>query len=109
MIFSPEYFKLYNGFYENTFMYMEEDILYYIVKRDKLKILYNPNIVIYHKEFLSTDCLDIKAFKSRRFRYKNVIKFCIEFLKLIHKDKVKIKNNSICNYYKQIEYTAETH
>ncbi|CEP94202.1 glycosyl transferase family protein [[Clostridium] sordellii] len=74
LIFSPNYVKKYEGLYNETFMYMEEDILFYICKRDGLKTLYSPHIKIYHKEDSSTDLLLKKGNLKRRFIYKNTIK-----------------------------------
>ena len=51
LIFSPLYVQKYKGLYDNTFMYMEEDILFYISEKENLKILYYPEVQIsYMKE-----------------------------------------------------------
>ena len=55
-------------------MYMEEDILFYICKLNGYKIIYSPNVHIYHKEESSTKAVTQTNFKKRRFRYKNIIK-----------------------------------
>lgn len=36
---------------------MEEDILFYIAWKERLKVLYSPNIEILHKEDSSTNAL----------------------------------------------------
>lgn len=86
ILFSPNYVKRYNGFFDKTFMYMEEDILFYIAKRDNLKIMYTPDLHIYHKEFSATNYYTKKSNKTLRFRYKNTIKSGYEFLKLKNRD-----------------------
>lgn len=45
------------AFYPKTYMYMEEDILYYLCKKNRFKTIYNPEMKIYHKEDASTDML----------------------------------------------------
>lgn len=74
LIFSPCYIKRYDGLLEKTFMYMEEDILYEMCRRNKLKIMYTPDLVIYHKEGSTLEKLNNKSYLNRRFYYKNNIK-----------------------------------
>lgn len=80
MIFSPTYIKRYDGIYDKTFMYSEEDILRYIVERDDLIMKYIEDIVIYHKEYSSTYIALGNGYKKRQFYYINSIKSC-ELLK----------------------------
>ncbi|ART78198.1 hypothetical protein B4U37_20070 [Sutcliffiella horikoshii] len=84
LIFSKGYIERFEGFFDKTFMYMEEDILYYLANRDGLKTMYSPNVVIYHKEDSSTDATYSKNKKKRRFKYKNVIQSAEQFLKLMN-------------------------
>ena len=55
LIFSPEYFKYYNGIEELTFMYGEETILKMNCKQNNLIMVYNPKLKIYHKEAVATN------------------------------------------------------
>ncbi|MDB8558257.1 glycosyltransferase family 2 protein [Turicibacter sanguinis] len=55
LIFSGEYIKLFDGLYDGTFMYLEEDILFYLCKKFNLKTVYSPEVQITHKEDLSTN------------------------------------------------------
>ena len=48
------YVKNYDGLYPKTFMYMEEDILKYITKRDHLVMKYFDGAEVFHKEGSST-------------------------------------------------------
>lgn len=82
-IFSKNYINQYDGLYSKTFMYVEEDILKYIVVRDNLKMLYTDELVIYHKEGSSTNNLLGKGQSRRRFYYLNTIKSLILLLKLM--------------------------
>lgn len=50
IIFSRNFFEQLAGFYPKTFLYLEEDILYYQVKKYNLKSVYNPMLIVYHKE-----------------------------------------------------------
>ena len=92
LIFSPLYVQKYKGLYDNTFMYMEEDILFYISEKENLKILYYPEVQILHKEDSSTNALYKKGSKKRMFVYKNVIKSSMEFLRLRQDDEIYREN-----------------
>lgn len=50
ILFTPDFFKHYNGFYKRTFLYAEEPILYLMCKKYKLWQVYVHDIYIYHKE-----------------------------------------------------------
>lgn len=86
MIFSPSYIKRYDGIYDKTFMYSEEDILRYIVERDCLKMIYLEEITIYHKEYSSTYIAVGKGYRKRQFYYKNSIKSCTLLRNMMEKD-----------------------
>lgn len=92
IIFSPNYIRKYKGLYDKTFMYMEEDILFYIAQKEKLKLLYSPQIEIFHKEDSSTNALLNSNRKKRIFIYKHEIHSAKEFLKII-KDESIYKSN----------------
>lgn len=84
LIFSPEYISSYEGLYEKTFLYVEEDILFYICRRDSLKTIYDPNIRIYHKEDSATNIhLKNNSRKKRKFIYSHTIDSLNELLKLM--------------------------
>lgn len=50
LCFSKNYFEHYDGFFPNTFLYMEEDILFYLTQKENLTTVYTPELKIYHKE-----------------------------------------------------------
>lgn len=73
MVFSHEYSDRFDGLDNRTFMYGEEDILFQTVIKNDLTMVYDPDIVIYHKEDASTDKLHKSGRKKREFYYKNLI------------------------------------
>lgn len=84
LIFSPLYINKKDGLYPNTFMYCEEEILFYQCVKENMKTLFNPQIKIFHKDGVSTNLtLNNNAFKKRRFYYKNTIKSYFQLLKLM--------------------------
>jgi len=83
LIFSKDYIKQYDGLYDKTFMYGEENILYFIAKRDNLLMRYSNKATIYHKEDSATDSVLKKERKKRIFIYKNQIKSLTELYKLM--------------------------
>lgn len=54
LMFTPDFFKHYKGFYKRTFLYREEAILYYMCKCRKLQQVYVPEVQIFHKEDMSS-------------------------------------------------------
>ena len=86
LVFSPEYVKRYEGLYDKTFMYMEEDILFYIAQRDNLKTLFYPAVYIYHKEDASTEAIYRKERRKRLFIYLNTLRSAKILLDLINKN-----------------------
>ena len=87
LIMSREYISAYpNGLCDKTFMYMEEDILYYMCKEKKLKMLYSPELQVIHNEGASTQ----NALKSRVrksiFEFKNTIKSAYILLEILDAD-----------------------
>lgn len=74
LIFSRDYTNIYHGINPNTYMYFEEEILFYEMIRDGRNIIYNPNIKIFHNSHVATK----ETYKTRRkymiFRCKNQLK-----------------------------------
>ncbi len=86
LIFGPEYIKKYNGLFDKTFMYAEEDILSYIALRDDLIVRYLDNIEITHLEDASTDEATTSFLKKRRFYYIQQFKSLKYLEKLMKED-----------------------
>lgn len=86
LIFSKQYYEKYEHiFYEKTFMYCEEDILYYRIKKDKLISIYAPNIRIFHKEESTTNKIMKNSKKQRIFKLKYQINSLKIYLELFSK------------------------
>lgn len=73
LIFSPLYISEFDGLDNRTFMYMEEELLYYRCLKANLKTVYDPQIQILHKEDVSTSMAVKSNRKKRAFIYKNII------------------------------------
>ena len=50
LLFTPEFFQYYQGFYSKTFLYNEETILYLMCERYNLKQIYVEDTYLFHKE-----------------------------------------------------------
>lgn len=55
LIFTPQFFRYFNGFNDRTFLYLEEQLLLYMCRKRNLKTIYNPKIVIKHMEDQATN------------------------------------------------------
>lgn len=71
LIFSPEYFRYYDGFEELTFMYGEETILRLNCEKHNLLMVYNPYLKIFHKEAVSTK-KEYNIRKKKLMHYKRM-------------------------------------
>ncbi|HFI5646562.1 TPA: glycosyltransferase family 2 protein [Streptococcus pneumoniae] len=75
VIFSPLYVSEEEcAFRPDTFIYMEEPILYEYCMLKNYKTVFDPSIVIYHKEDSSTNSLYNAAYAKREFVFKNMIR-----------------------------------
>lgn len=83
LMFSRKYLRKYEfPFYNETFLYHEEEFLYFRMKRDSLISIYDPNIKIFHKEGASLDCsFDTKIRNKKKFREQ----MRLQSLKLLRK------------------------
>ena len=83
LIMANNYVKNYDGLYPKTFMYMEEDILKYITKRDNLIMKYFDGAEVFHKEGSSTEKIYGEGRKKRLFYYKWNIDGCKKLRQLM--------------------------
>lgn len=75
LIFGKEYIDRFEfPFYPETFLYGEEDILYFWARKNRLKIVYNPELQVYHMEDISTNSILKNQRHKRVFELKNSIK-----------------------------------
>ena len=86
LIFSEKYISLFDGFYDETFMYQEENILKYRCIKHKLTMKYCDAIFVSHKEGAATNAIAKSAKTKRQFYYRNNIISCKILIQLIEKD-----------------------
>jgi GT2 family glycosyltransferase len=90
-VFSKRFIERHqNGcFYNKTFMYMEAEILYYQALRDKEKIVYCPDLRVYHHEDVSTDATYQKQYKKSIFSIRCLLQSTDAFIHLMEEDMSK--------------------
>lgn len=85
LIFSPEFSLM--GFDPNTFLYLEEDILFAQLRQCGLSTQYFPGIRVTHQEDVSTKRLNFDSIEQEKFKNINWIKSSYELEKiLIHEN-----------------------
>lgn len=90
LVFSKKYFEKFDGFYPETFLYKEEDILAFLLKSEKLTSIFDPSIIVYHKEDASTDATLNGERKKNIFVFTEYMKSLQVLLKLFE-EKVESK------------------
>ena len=83
LIFSRDYINVYHGINPRTYMYFEEEILFYEMVRDKRKIVYNPSVKIFHNSHGATETVYNERRKYMIFRCKNQLKSAKVLLDII--------------------------
>lgn len=74
VIFSPRFIKNEKfAFRPGTFLYLEENLLSDYCKKKDYKMVYLPNLHVFHKEDSSTNAVVSKSRKKREFIFKNLI------------------------------------
>lgn len=85
IIFSKKYYEKYkNVFYNETFMYHEEEFLYQRIIKDKLVSIYDPSLEIFHKEGASLNFNYKKNYKKLLFKNKEILISLQLLLKEMH-------------------------
>jgi GT2 family glycosyltransferase len=74
LIFTPKFFLYFDGFHPGTFMYGEEDIIFFLVRSKRMHTLYTPELNIVHLEKKSTSAINKRAIDRTRFVKENQIK-----------------------------------
>lgn len=74
LVFSKEFICKKEGLNEVTFMYGEEDILYYELLLEELKTIYIPDVCVFHYEKKSTENSFSNIRKKKIFELKNRVK-----------------------------------
>ncbi|MDD3416421.1 MAG: glycosyltransferase [Lachnospiraceae bacterium] len=87
LIMSRDYINIFpHGLCDKTFMYMEEDILFYLCQERGLKMMYSPRIRVIHNEGASTrNALKSRARKSI-FEFENTIQSAYVLLDILNSD-----------------------
>ncbi len=91
LIFSKNYIDIFEGLCEDTFLYMEEEILKLYVDMYGLHTLYSPKLIIYHKEDASTNAISKSSRKKKIMKYRHWINSSKVLEKLILEFEVKDK------------------
>lgn len=86
LIFSPIYYKKFDKLYDKSFLYMEEDALFYFVLKAGLTTLYSPLIKIRHYEDKATDFVLQNKRKKNLFCYREIYKACNKLISEIKKE-----------------------
>ena len=81
-IFSRDYISRFEGMYDKTFLYMEEDILRLRSIYLKYKMMYSPEIEILHKEDVATNMSSSNSIKKKRNVYRNLLNSSKVYMKL---------------------------
>lgn len=89
LLFTPDFFKWYEGFYKRTFLYGEEGILYLMCRYKGLKQIYVPEAEIYHKEDRSSlmsfgndkRVIEKYALQSEKYLILWIIKYRLKYKK----------------------------
>ena len=90
LIFSKKYYEKYNNiFYPNTFLFHEEEFLFYRALKDKLLTLYSPRIELIHKEGQSLNKAYKDNYKKLIYRNQEIVK-SLELLKCVMESNKKI-------------------
>lgn len=85
LIFSKRYYERYETvFYNETFLYHEEEFLYYRCKHDNLTFLYSPEVELVHKEGRSLDNSFNNNYKKLIFKNKEILK-SLQLLETVYK------------------------
>ena len=99
IIFSDNYLKKYKyPFYDETFLFHEEEFLYQRVINDKLISLYDPELKVFHKEGSSINKSNKKERLSKLFREKTRLKSLYLLIDVMQgRKKYEWKNLSYCS------------
>jgi GT2 family glycosyltransferase len=83
MVFSRDFFAEFDGFWNQTFLYAEEEIIYYLAMKKGLTVLYSPELVCMHKEAVTTNLLYRDFCDAKIFYFSNITKSYRAFLGLM--------------------------
>lgn len=89
MIFSKKYIEKYKyALYNETFLYHEEEFLFYRVQRDNLISIYDPSLYCFHKEGASLNHLFNNNNRQKEiFRQKEILKSLEKLYEIMKENK----------------------
>ena len=85
-VFSPIYVNMYDGLFPGTFLYREEEFLFFRLRQSNLKSVFLPDITILHKCGGATKNAIPQSRKRRRFKYFQMFKSTCLLYKLVKND-----------------------
>lgn len=88
-VFSKNFIDIFDGLCEDTFLYMEEEILKLYIDMYHLHTLYSPQLTIYHKEDASTNAVSKTPRKKKIAKYK----YWLESSKVLEKLLISFKRS----------------
>lgn len=97
-IFSPIYIQKFEGINDETFLYMEEDILKLYADFYDFLMMYSSELTIFHKEDVATNMVVVTSEEKKRNKYKRLIKSSYVYSKL------KRKKNAQKRMIRKIEH-----
>lgn len=83
LVFSQDFFAEMDGFYDRTFLYAEEEILYYLAGKKGLTMLYSPGVTCVHKEAATTKTIRKDFCDAKIFYFSHITRSYRVFLKLM--------------------------
>lgn len=83
LVFSKDFFREFDGFWEGTFLYAEEEILYYLAMKKGMTLLYSPEVWCMHKEAATTSSMYRDFCDGKIFYFSNITKSYRLFLSLM--------------------------
>jgi GT2 family glycosyltransferase len=89
LVFSQEYIKDFDGLDERTFLFWEEEFLYKHMISNEKKMVYNPDIQVFHMEDAATDA----AIKGRREKMIFMLTHYIHSLQMLKDVYIKYDKN----------------
>ena len=90
LVFSRDFFAELDGFWEGTFLYAEEEILYYLAKKKGLRVLYSPRVTCVHKEAVTTNTLYRDFVDAKIFYFSRITKSYRAFLGLMKESEKQV-------------------
>lgn len=87
LIFGNKFINKYEyPFYPNTFLYGEEDILFYQARKRGIRTLYYPDLIVHHIEDVSTEEVTKDNKEKRLFELKNSLTSLLILKELMEKE-----------------------